>query len=786
MNMNKFSHMISLGICMFVASTIPAFADSVSANFESPTYAIGNINGQDGWSMAGSYDVGVVDNTSYGYTTLGSQSLRISNAITTGSFGDQTFAKPLTDAVGETDATDGSFSPGTLQRYFVMQFDIASTVPNARQPGLAISVSPDRGDGSRMSYLRFEDGTDGIDVYFDDVHGTSDPANFVETQVASGLDRTVPHTVKLTLEVKDGPSNDIVKVYIDGNLVRTGTSWENYYRYDSEASAEQSPRIVKTVIFRSAGTQVSANSGNGFLFDNITLTSSAPPLTNGSFEEGPGGSYAYLSGGSSALTGWLTTQNGVEWFDPSVYSSWGSAQDGNYVVDLAPYVYTGGGIEQSFYTQPGEWYQLNFYGSTLLAAGRDGTGEVDVWLNGTLNQSFNLSNSTAMMNWQPFTVYFNAANPTTTVEFRNNQDPYTHFAFIDAVSAAPAYPDLVVTGVTAIPSPAAVGQTVTLTATVSNNGGVPAGNFAVNIYKNLSLPPVVGQAGDGSCSVTSLAAGASTTCSVQVAYSAVGSNVAWALVDAQNTVSESNERNNTGHVGLAVMLPDLDVTKVTVPSTNVAVNQPVTISATVENTSAVDVIGGFEISLYKNLASAPGVSSVSDVNCPVSSLASMATTTCTGTVTYSAPGSYTVWAQADTLNDVAESNEANNTGHASLTVALPDLIITRVTATPTTGTAPVDVTITATVKNASSVDVIVPFRVDLYQDLASAPGVSDVSDVFCPVGGLAAATTTTCSATVTYEAAGTYQVWGQVDALNAVTETKESNNVTKGPTVRMH
>jgi hypothetical protein len=45
------------------------------------------------------------------------------------------------------------------------------------------------------------------------------------------------------MDVIDGPSNDVVKVYIDGALVHTGTSWENYYRYDSEASAEQSPRI---------------------------------------------------------------------------------------------------------------------------------------------------------------------------------------------------------------------------------------------------------------------------------------------------------------------------------------------------------------------------------------------------------------------------------------------------------------------------------------------------------------------------------------------------------------
>ena len=44
-----------------------------------------------------------------------------------------------------------------------------------------MSVSPDGGSGDRMSYLRFEDHSDGIHVFFDDVtdptHGTNDTFN---------------------------------------------------------------------------------------------------------------------------------------------------------------------------------------------------------------------------------------------------------------------------------------------------------------------------------------------------------------------------------------------------------------------------------------------------------------------------------------------------------------------------------------------------------------------------------------------------------------------------------
>ncbi len=270
-------------VLMIVFSPVSlAFADTVSVNFENPPYVLGSINNQDGWTSLGSvgsgcavYDHAVASQSAY--LSFGNQSLRISDAATSGCFGDQTFAKPLVNAVGETAATAGSFSEGTRQRHFEMQFDIGST-SSLVQPGMHVSVSPDRGDGSRMSYLRFEDSALGINVFFDDVQqpGPCSPsgcANFVETQVGTDLSRLVPHKIKLTLDTLDGPGNDVVKVYIDSTLVKTGTSWEDYYRYDPESSAEQSPRIVKTVIFRTSGTASPLDQGNGFLFDNFSSLS---------------------------------------------------------------------------------------------------------------------------------------------------------------------------------------------------------------------------------------------------------------------------------------------------------------------------------------------------------------------------------------------------------------------------------------------------------------------------------------------------------------------------------
>jgi len=282
MNIKKILMGTAVGTILFGSLVGAAFADTVSVNFENPPYILGNINSQDGWTALGSagsgcaiYDEGV--SSSLSTTGFGSQSFRISDAATSGCFGDQAFSKPLTDSVGETSSTNGTFSPGTKKTHFEMQFDFASAVPGAQQPGMHLSVSPDRGDGSRMSYLRFEDQADGIHVFFDDVTdvgliGTT--ATFNESDIAT-ISRS-PHTVRLTLDTLDGAGNDIVKVYVDGVLKHTGTSWENYYRYDPEASSEQSPRIVKTVEFRESGDANSEDNGKGFLIDNLSLLSNNP------------------------------------------------------------------------------------------------------------------------------------------------------------------------------------------------------------------------------------------------------------------------------------------------------------------------------------------------------------------------------------------------------------------------------------------------------------------------------------------------------------------------------
>src|SRR5262249_23011844 len=159
------------------------------------------------------------------------QAFRISNAITSASFGDWAFSKSLTDEAGQPRASYLGYSGGARQPPLEGSVDIAAAGPN-EQARLQLSVSPGPGDRARASFLRFRDTPTGLSVDFVDYRdnapfGTSSNLaagcgaedDFVLTTIAAGLSRAVPHHVELVMDFVPGPRNDVVRVFIDGNLV---------------------------------------------------------------------------------------------------------------------------------------------------------------------------------------------------------------------------------------------------------------------------------------------------------------------------------------------------------------------------------------------------------------------------------------------------------------------------------------------------------------------------------------------------------------------------------------
>jgi hypothetical protein len=274
-----------LAIAVLAGSASSARADTTGPiTFESPDYTVGNINGQNGWSNIGGFDANVAAVSSFpaasGYG-FGSQALQISDKVTSGTFGDQTFAPALTEPAGEA----------TPQRFFTASFKIGTTQATQQCVGctvgdppvanpLHLSVSPDNGSGGRMSYLRFEDRANGVHVFFDDVKdsgGYYTPATFNETDIAT-LDHGTAYTIGFSIHFIPGPGNDVVVISIDNSVVKIGTTWEDYYRYDNENQGSGvQPPTTSTLEFRESGDPNASDAGHGFLVDGLSYTSATAP-----------------------------------------------------------------------------------------------------------------------------------------------------------------------------------------------------------------------------------------------------------------------------------------------------------------------------------------------------------------------------------------------------------------------------------------------------------------------------------------------------------------------------
>ena len=162
-------------------------------------------------------------------------------------------------------------------------------------------------------------------------------------------------------------------------------------------------------------------------------------IVNGSFEGCTTSFNTILGGGSTAINGWTTTNQGVEWFQQAGYAP----HQGSCMVDLAWFTSNGvpgGGIHQVVNTVLGQGYNLSYWGATTTFAGRNGTGIIQLWLNGSLVSSNAVSNPSPTLSigdWVQFNDYFVATGSTTDIEFRNQQNAFQVFADLDDVALSP-------------------------------------------------------------------------------------------------------------------------------------------------------------------------------------------------------------------------------------------------------------------------------------------------------------------------------------------------------------
>ena len=299
--------LLAMVAAMLLAAPL-ARADTAGWDFES--FNPGPIGGQQGWLMSGSYDVAVADTTPPSVipapTGFGWRSLRISNAVTDPAFWDQAYSPSLSSPAGESSSSYGDQSGGPRQPHFEASFDLASATPGAEQQDLSMSISPDRGDGSRMGLLRVSDEPSGLLLEWVDyplASKGSDGHVPQQTQtIVAGLDRSVVHHIKIVEDFVEGFDNDHVQIWLDGAQIGSGETWENYWRNDVSAiSAGNRVPMVDSLDFRlDSNPNAPWTHGLGFLVDNVSLTSSGG-AGGGGGAQGPAGPPGPV--GSTGATG---------------------------------------------------------------------------------------------------------------------------------------------------------------------------------------------------------------------------------------------------------------------------------------------------------------------------------------------------------------------------------------------------------------------------------------------------------------------------------------------------
>ena len=321
------------------------------------------------------------------------------------------------------------------------------------------------------------------------------------------------------------------------------------------------------------------------------------------------------------------------------------------------------------------------------------------------------------------------------------------------------YADLIVTSLSTNKAVYNADETVTVMATVKNQGLRSASGF----YVALTSTDLTTQ----TKYISSLVAGGSTSVTFSYTagrYTSDKTISITAAADSTGAIAESNESNNTRAASFKVLayippMPDLTVTALTGNKTMYEAGDTMTITGTVKN------IGESAAAATTVRLTVAGIGTFSANLSALSSGASQTVTfTCTAPTSLNAQ-SITMTALVDPNNLVAESNESNNSRTVTISVnsLRPDIEI--VDSTITDWYAGMEVTVSATVRNQTAQPVpSVAIRLSIggrsYTESIPIAGNGSNLAVF----------------RITVPKAGSYAVELAADPNGALSETDEGNN----------
>lgn len=211
-------------------------------------------------------------------------------------------------------------------------------------------------------------------------------------------------------------------------------------------------------------------------------------------------------------------------------------------------------------------------------------------------------------------------------------------------------PDLVIEAITGAPASPSLGDMVTFTVTIKNQGSDRAGSSRVYFYINGSSR--------GYQDVSELDAGAAVTKTLTWTAQA-GSYDIKAVADNNNEVSEGDETNNEKTLTFSILVPDLIIETITWSSENPSESDDVTFTVTIKNQGSSQA-GNFRVAYY--------IDDTYLTSAPVSLIDPGATENQTFTWTAQA-GSHDIKAVVDQDNSVTESQESNNERTVTLSIS---------------------------------------------------------------------------------------------------------------------
>ena len=234
--------------------------------------ALGPIaDGENGWKVAGpARDQAVVN------VAGSNNAFHISSDIVSGDFGGP-YSPALSAAAGES--TVSAYQGQSIG------FDLKAVSPTVDGSRLEVDFANAAGT-DRNNFLVIESTGSGLRIAVNEPTTAGDWAvnNFSaftgNRTLVSGIDQSVSHHLEMRLTYVDGQNNDRIDIYLDGALIGTTTTFENYRDFSTDLAPNPAhatniaANLTDRVLFRTgdAGQPHDGPGGlnQGFNIDNVT------------------------------------------------------------------------------------------------------------------------------------------------------------------------------------------------------------------------------------------------------------------------------------------------------------------------------------------------------------------------------------------------------------------------------------------------------------------------------------------------------------------------------------